>query len=81
MPLSVPALAAFAIFQFLWVSNDLLVAYVLLGDTRERGPDVALANLVGVCGESWHLLTSAAFITMLLPLVVVFSLQKYFSGG
>jgi alpha-glucoside transport system permease protein len=82
VPLSVPALAAFAIFQFLWVWNDLLVAYVLLGGTREtRVLTIALANLVGSRGESWHLLTSAAFITMLLPLLVFFSLQKYFVRG
>jgi alpha-glucoside transport system permease protein len=82
VPLSVPALAAFAIFQFLWVWNDLLVAYVLLGGTQEtRVLTIALANLVGSRGESWHLLTAAAFITMLLPLLVFFSLQKYFVRG
>jgi alpha-glucoside transport system permease protein len=82
VPLSVPALAAFAIFQFLWVWNDLLVAYVLLGGTRDtRVLTIALANLVGSRGESWHLLTAAAFITMLLPLLVFFSLQKYFVRG
>ena len=82
VPLSVPALAAFAIFQFLWVWNDLLVAYVFLGGTREtRVVTIALANLVGGRGEDWHLLTSAAFVTMALPLVVFFSLQRYFVRG
>jgi alpha-glucoside transport system permease protein len=82
VPLSVPALAAFAIFQFLWVWNDLLVAYVFLGGTREnRVLTIALANLVGARGEQWHLLTSAAFITMVLPLIVFFSLQRYFVRG
>jgi len=82
VPLSVPALAAFAIFQFLWVWNDLLVAYVFLGGTREnRVITIALANLVGSRGENWHLLTSAAFISMLLPLIVFFSLQRYFVRG
>ena len=82
VPLSVPALAAFAIFQFLWVWNDLLVAYVFLGGTREnRVLTLALSNLVGAQGESWHLLTSAAFITMALPLAVFFSLQRYFVRG
>ena len=82
VPLSVPALAAFAIFQFLWVWNDLLVAYVFLGGTREnRVLTIALANLVGSRGEDWHLLTSAAFITMVLPLIVFFSLQRYFVRG
>jgi alpha-glucoside transport system permease protein len=82
VPLSVPALAAFAIFQFLWVWNDLLVAYVFLGGTRDnRVVTIALANLVGSRGQDWHLLTSAAFITMSLPLVVFFSLQRYFVRG
>jgi alpha-glucoside transport system permease protein len=82
IPLSVPALAAFAIFQFLWVWNDLLVAYVFLGGTRQnRVLTIALANLVGGRGENWHLLTAAAFISMTLPLIVFFALQKYFVRG
>jgi alpha-glucoside transport system permease protein len=82
VPLSVPALAAFAIFQFLWVWNDLLVAYVFLGGTQQtRVVTIALANLVGSRGENWHLLTSAAFISMALPLAVFFSLQRYFVRG
>ena len=82
MPLSVPALAAFAIFQFLWVWNDLLIAYVFLGGTKEtRVITIALANLIGSRGENWHLLTSTAFISMALPLVVFFSLQRYFVRG
>ncbi|HEX2577467.1 MAG TPA: carbohydrate ABC transporter permease [Aquihabitans sp.] len=82
VPLSLPALAAFAIFQFLWVWNDLLVSYVFLGGTRQtRVVTIALANLVGSRGENWHLLTSAAFITMVLPLIVFFSLQRYFVRG
>lgn len=82
VPLSVPALAAFAIFQFLWVWNDLLIAYVFLGGTRDtRVITIALANLVGSRAENWHLLTSAAFISMALPLAVFFSLQRYFVRG
>jgi alpha-glucoside transport system permease protein len=82
IPLSVPALAAFAIFQFLWVWNDLLVAYVFLGGTTQnRVLTIALQQLVGARGENWHLLTAAAFISMALPLVVFFSLQKYFVRG
>ena len=82
MPLSVPALAAFAIFQFLWVWNDLLISYVFLGGSREnRVLTIALADLVGSRGENWHLLTSAAFISMALPLAVFFSLQRYFVRG
>jgi alpha-glucoside transport system permease protein len=82
VPLSVPALAAFAIFQFLWVWNDLLVAYVFLGGTaRTKVLTIALAGLVGQQGENWHLLTAAAFISMALPLLVFFSLQRYFVRG
>jgi alpha-glucoside transport system permease protein len=82
VPLSVPALAAFAIFQFLWVWNDLLVAYVFLGGTKDTQViTIALANLVGSHGENWHLLTAAAFISMTLPLAVFFSLQRYFVRG
>jgi alpha-glucoside transport system permease protein len=82
VPLSVPALAAFAIFQFLWVWNDLLVAYVFLGGTKDvQVLTLALAALNGYAGETWHLLTAAAFISMVLPLLVFFSLQKYFVRG
>jgi len=82
VPLSIPALAAFAIFQFMWVWNDLLVAYVFLGGAgQNRVLTVALRELVGSRGENWHLLTAAAFISMALPLVVFFSLQKYFVRG
>jgi alpha-glucoside transport system permease protein len=82
VPLSVPALAAFAIFQFLWVWNDLLVAYVFLGGTSaNRVLTIALRDLVGARGENWHLLSAAAFISMSLPLAVFFSLQKYFVRG
>jgi alpha-glucoside transport system permease protein len=82
VPLSIPALAAFTIFQFMWVWNDLLVAYVFLGGAgQNRVLTVALRELVGARGENWHLLTAAAFISMALPLVVFFSLQKYFVRG
>ncbi|WP_420630078.1 carbohydrate ABC transporter permease [Candidatus Leptofilum sp.] len=82
LPLSVPALASFAIFQFLWVWNDLLVALVFIG----LKPDVAvltqqLQEMVGSRGQDWHLLTAGAFITMILPLVVFFSLQRFFVRG
>lgn len=82
LPLSVPALAAFAIFQFLWVWNDLLVALVFLG----AGQDVSvltfrLYQLVGVRGESWHLLTAGAFLTMVVPVIVFLALQRYFVRG
>jgi alpha-glucoside transport system permease protein len=82
IPLSIPALAAFAIFQFMWVWNDLLVAYVFLGGAGKNIVlTVALRNLVGSTGENWQILTAAAFISMALPLVVFFSLQRYFVRG
>ncbi|HET6833957.1 MAG TPA: carbohydrate ABC transporter permease [Acidimicrobiales bacterium] len=82
VPLSVPALAAFAIFQFLWVWNDLLVARIFLGGTEDqRVLTIALQTLNGARGEDWHLLTSAAFISMALPLLVFFALQRYFIRG
>jgi alpha-glucoside transport system permease protein len=82
LPLSVPAIASLAIFQFLWVWNDLLVALVFLGGTE----DVAvltqkLASMVGSRGQDWHLLTAGAFITMVIPLIVFFGLQRYFVQG
>ena len=82
LPLSLPALASFAIFQFLWVWNDFLVALVFLGGTKDvRVLTQALAELNGTRGEAWHLLTSGAFLTMVLPLAVFFGLQRYFVRG
>jgi len=82
VPLSVPVLASFAIFQFLWVWNDLLIALVFLGGEPDvRVITLALNNLNGSRGQAWHLLTAGAFITMALPLVVFLSLQRYFVRG
>jgi alpha-glucoside transport system permease protein len=82
LPLSVPALGAFAIFQFLWVWNDLLVALVFLGPGAEvRVLPTALFQLIGSRGGSWHLLTAGAFITMVVPLVVFLALQRSFVRG
>lgn len=82
LPLSVPALASFAIFQFLWVWNDLLVALVFLG----KGDDQIvltsrLREMLGSRGDNWELLTSSAFISMVVPLFVFFALQRYFVRG
>ena len=72
LPLSVPALAAFAIFQFLWVWNDYLVASTFLGTGSPRRPmTVRLATLSGGRGQDWHLLTAAAFVSIALPLAGV----------
>lgn len=82
VPLSLPALAAFAIFQFLWTWNDYLVAVTFVGSSIDVAPvTVVLANVTGSRGQDWHILTAAAFVTMLLPLVVFFSLQRYFVRG
>ena len=82
LPLSVPAIGAFAIFQFLWVWNDLLVALVFLGPSAEvRVLPTALYQLIGSRGGSWHLLTAGAFITMVVPLIVFLLLQRAFVRG
>jgi alpha-glucoside transport system permease protein len=82
LPLSVPALASFAIFQFLWVWNDYLVALIILGpDPNYRVVTMHLAAIVGDRGQDWHLLTAGAFVTMILPLLVFFGLQRYFVRG
>ena len=83
VPLSTPVLAAFAIFQFLWVWNDYLVALVFLGIANPDNAvlQVELANLAGRGEGALNLLPAAAFVTMLLPLVVFFALQRYFVRG
>jgi alpha-glucoside transport system permease protein len=82
LPLSVPAIASLVIFQFMFVWNDLLVALILVGGTPDVAPmTVSIANLIQSKGQGWHLLTAAAFISMALPLVVFFSLQRYFVRG
>ncbi len=81
LPLSVPALASLAIFQFLWVWNDLLVALIYLQDPELAPMTLTINNLVSSFGTEWQLLTAAAFISMALPLVVFFSLQRYFVQG
>ncbi len=82
VPLSVPALASFAIFQFLWVWNDLLVALIYLGTTDAVAVlPTRLNELVGTRGEAWHLLTAGAFVTMAVPLAVFLALQRYFVRG
>jgi len=78
----VPVLASFAIFQFLWVWNDLLVALTFLGGNNDvQVVTLALRDLNGSRGSQWHLLTAGAFVTMALPLAVFLSLQRYFVRG
>ncbi len=81
IPMSVPALAAFAIFQFLWVWNDLLVALVFVGPGTNQPLTVALVSLLGQEGQGTQLLTAGAFFTMVLPIVVFLLLQRYFVRG
>ena len=82
LPLSVPALAAFAIFQFVWVWNDLLVAMVFLGTRQEVSVlTQRLLNMIGTRGQDWHLLTAGAFVSMVLPLTIFFGLQRFFVRG
>jgi alpha-glucoside transport system permease protein len=82
LPLSAPAIAAFAIFQFLWVWNDLLVALTFAGGTPKVLPLTGrLEQLVGQYGANWQLLTAGAFIALIIPLIVFFSLQRYFVRG
>ena len=82
LPLSLPALASFAIFQFLWVWNDYLVALIFLGGNPEfELVTQRMAAIVGSRGSEWHLLTAGAFVSMVLPLAVFFGLQRYFVRG
>lgn len=82
LPLLTPAIASFAIFQFLWVWNDLLVALVFAGGTPDVAPlTVRVAELAGTRGSQWHLLSAGAFIAMIVPLIVFLGLQRYFVRG
>lgn len=82
LPLSAPALASYAIFQFLWVWNDYLVSLIFIGSQPNvQVLTMRLAEIVGSRGNDWHLLTAGAFVSMVLPLAVFFALQRYFVRG
>jgi len=82
LPLSASSLASLAIFQFMWVWNDLLVSLIFLGGNPQRAPlTLTVANLVGSYGTNYQVFTAAAFISMALPLIIFFSLQRYFVRG
>lgn len=82
LPLLRPALAAFGIFQFLWVWNDLLVALTFAGGGNTVAPiTVALANLSGTRGTAWHLLSAGAFVSIIVPVTIFLLLQRYFVRG
>ncbi|MFG2010073.1 carbohydrate ABC transporter permease [Micromonospora sp. NPDC048868] len=82
LPLITPALAAIGIFQFLWVWNDLLVALIFAGGGDETAPlTVRLAEMAGTRGNEWQRLTAGAFVSIVVPLIVFLSLQRYFVRG
>ncbi len=81
MPLLVPAIAAFGIFQFLWVWNDLLVSLVFASSPNLQPLTKVVSDLSGTRGNSWELLSAGAFISMIVPLVVFLSMQRYFVRG
>jgi alpha-glucoside transport system permease protein len=82
LPLSMPALASFAIFQFLWVWNDLLVASTFLGTDKDvQVMTQALVSMTGSRGQDWQLLTAGAFVSMIVPVLVFLGLQRYFVKG
>ena len=82
LPLSIPAIAAFLIFQFLWVWNDLLVGLTFGAGSKSVAPmTVRLAEMVGTRGTGWEVLTAGAFVSIAVPLIVFFALQRYFVRG
>jgi alpha-glucoside transport system permease protein len=81
VPLSVPAIAAYGIFQFLWVWNDLLMALIFVGNNKNYPMTIQVTTLLGTYGTEWHLLAASAFLLMFVPLAVFFSLQRYFVQG
>jgi alpha-glucoside transport system permease protein len=80
LPISVPALASFAIFQFLWVWNDYLIAFVFVGNERPV-LTYTLLSMLGQYGEGWQAVAAGSFISLSVPLLVFFSLQRYFIRG
>lgn len=80
MPMSVPALASFAIFQFLWVWNDYLIAFIFVGEQKSV-MTYRLLRMLGQYGEGWQEVAAGSFISLALPLIVFFALQRYFVRG
>jgi alpha-glucoside transport system permease protein len=81
LPLSTPAIASLSIFQFVWVWNDLMNALIFLQNPARYPLTIAIQSLLGQYGSEWHLLAAGAFVTMSMPLVVFFALQRYFVRG
>lgn len=81
IPLSVPALASLTIFQFMWVWNDLLVALIFMGNPNYQPVTVRIQAMLGTYATEWHIMSAAAFVSMSVPLLVFFALQRYFVTG
>ncbi len=81
LPLSVPALASLSIFQFMWVWNDLLVALIFMGNPDYQPVTVRIQAMLGTYATEWHIMSAAAFVSMSVPLLVFFALQRYFVTG
>lgn len=81
VPMSVPALASFAILQFVWVWNDLLVALIFIGPGDNQPMTVAVKGLIGQQGQGWQVVTSGGFFSMIIPLLVFLSMQRFFVRG
>jgi len=80
LPISVPALASFAIFQFLWVWNDYLIAFVFIGNEHPV-LTYTLLTMLGQYGEGWQAVAAGSFVSLSVPLLVFFSLQRFFIRG
>ena len=80
MPMSIPALASFAIFQFLWVWNDYLIAFIFVGEQKSV-MTYRLLRMLGQYGECWQDVAAGSFISLILPLIIFFALQRYFVRG
>ena len=81
VPLSVPVIASLAIFQFTWVWNDLMNSLIYLQDPAKYPLTVKIQNLLGQYGSEWHLLAAGSFVSMMMPLIIFFALQRYFVRG
>jgi alpha-glucoside transport system permease protein len=81
LPLSVPALASFGIFQFLWVWNDLLMALIFISDPTKRPMTLQINDMLGTYNQEFHILAAGGFLLMAVPLIVFFALQRYFVQG
>ena len=81
LPLSVPGVASFAIFQFMWVWNDLLVALIFMNDPASQPVTVRIQAMLGTYATEWHIMSSASFISMAVPVIVFFALQRFFVTG